>query len=45
MSGQLLLLICINDLPEGLLSDIKLVVDNTWLFSIVFDDKIATDTE
>ena len=35
--GPLLFLICINDLPDGLISIAKLVVDDTFLFSIVQD--------
>ena len=33
--GPLLFLIFINDLPEGLISSVKLFVDDTFLFSVI----------
>ena len=33
----------INDLAEGLVSDVRLFADNTSLFSIVYDEQISAD--
>ena len=41
--GTLFFLIYINDLPQGLLSGVKLVADDTFLFSI-FNCSIASDS-
>ena len=39
--GQLLFLICINDVSENLVSNPKLFVDDTSLFSIIFDKDLS----
>ena len=41
--GPLLVLIYINDLPEGLESSDKLFADDTSLFSTVYDPNMSTD--
>ena len=41
--GPLLFLIYINDLPENLLSESKLFVDGTSIFSTVFDIKNSSE--
>ena len=41
--GLLLFLICINDLPDGLESSVKLVADDTSLFSTVYDLNMSGD--
>ena len=39
MLGPLLFLIYINDLTEGLTTNVKLFADDTSLFSVVYDTK------
>ena len=41
--GPLLFLICINDLPDGLESSVKLFADDTSLFSTIYDPNISAD--
>ena len=41
--GPLPFLIYINDLPEGLESSVKLLADNTSLFSTVYDPNMSAD--
>ena len=41
--GLLLFLICINDLPDCLESSVKLVADDTSLFSTVYDLNMSGD--
>ena len=41
--GLLLFLICINDLPDGLESSVKLFADDTSLFSTVYDLNMSDD--
>ena len=41
--GPLFFLVYINDLAEGLVSDARLFVDDTSLFSIVYDEQVAAD--
>ena len=40
--GQILFLICINDLPDGLTSNCKLFADDTSLFSVVHDVTLSS---
>ena len=42
VSGSLFFLTYINDLPQGILSDVKLATDNTSLFSNVICRKAST---
>ena len=41
--GPLLFLICINDLPEGLITNAKLFADDMSLFSVVQDIAVTTE--
>ena len=41
--GPLLFLICINDLPEGLINNAKLLADGMSLFSVVQDIAVTTE--
>ena len=41
--GLLFSLVYINDLAEGLVSDVRLSADNTSLFSIVYDEQVSAD--
>ena len=41
--GPLLYLIYVNDLPNGLKSEYKLMADDTSLFSVVYDSTSASD--
>ena len=41
--GPLLFLIYINDLPDNLESSVKLFVDDTSLFSTVYDPNMSAD--
>ena len=38
--GPLFFLVYINDLAEGLVSDVRMFADDTSLFSIVYDEKV-----
>ena len=40
--GPLLFLVCINDLPEGLITNAKLFADDTSLFSVVHDSTLSS---
>ena len=41
--GPLFFLVYINDLAEGLPSDVRMFADDTSLFSIVYDEKVSAD--
>ena len=41
--GPLFFLICINDLVDDLGSDVKLFADDTYLFTVVYDETVAAD--
>ena len=41
--GPLFFLVYINDLAEGLVSDVRMFADDTSLFSIVYDEKVSAD--
>ena len=40
----LFLLIYTNELPQGLHSDVKLIADDTWLFSVIHDVDVSSAT-
>ena len=41
--GPLFFLVYINDLAEGLVSDVRLFAEHTSLFSIVYDEQVSAD--
>ena len=41
--GPLFFLVYVNDLAEGLVSDVRMFADDTSLFSIVYDEKVSAD--
>ena len=43
MLGPLFFLVYVNDLAEGLVSDVRLFADDTSLFSIVNDEQVSAD--
>ena len=42
--GPLLFLLYINDLSNNLQSNVKMIADDTSIFSIVFDSKVSSRT-
>ena len=43
LCSALFFLVYINDLVEGLVSDVRLFADDTSLFSVVYDEQVSTD--
>ena len=41
--GLIFFLVYINDLAEGLASDVRLFADDTSLFSVVYDEQVSAD--
>ena len=41
--GPPFFLVYINDLAEGVVSDVRLLADDTSLFSIVYDEQVSAD--